>query len=144
MAAPEPEKLLFESITNPIFSQQAINLIATAHFKIASVHLELATELQLLASETHAKIAPLSPGSDSTVSACGNVSAVIEDDDFADSPMLNPNAWGRAMQKSKNPIPLVNRMKLKKAASDLPKRSRQPNAYSIFQKENFAKVGKFN
>ncbi len=137
MSTPEQQqKLLQESLKNPDVSQKAIGLLASAHLKIASVHIEMAKELQILATQSYADIAPPSPASESTVSV---LFADIEDDDFADSPMLNTNALERA-QKSKNRTPLVNRMKLKKAPSDLPKRTRQPTGFSIFQKENFAKV----
>lgn len=112
------------------------SIIASAHFKIASIHMDLVTQLQLAFFENNqTQISPPSPG----LSEATTQVMVSDDDDFAASPILsNSNALLRA--KSKQKIPKASRMKLNKAPNDAPNRIRKPNAFLAFQAENRMKV----
>ena len=115
------------------------SIIASAHSKIASIHMDLVNQLQRVVSENNqAQICPPSPGLSDSTCDMNAQKLLSEDDDFADSPILsNSNALLRA--KSKNKAPVASRMKLKKAASDAP--SRKPTAaFFVFQAENRLKV----
>jgi hypothetical protein len=115
------------------------SILVSTHQKLASIHEDLADKLQLEFNRINeAKNSPPSPGlSDSTVE--GNTQKFVEDDDFADSPILsNSNALQRAKTSHKNP--LISRMKLKKTPSEAPKRQPRSNGYLAFFAENRPKV----
>jgi hypothetical protein len=120
------------------------SIIASAHSKIASIHMDLVNQLQRAVSEnSQAQICPPSPGLSDTTCDMNAQKLLSEDDDFADSPILsNSNALLRA--KSKHKAPVASRMKLKKAASDAPIRKFSNAAFFVFQAENRLKVSEIS
>jgi hypothetical protein len=120
---------------------QVSTIIASAHLKIASIHMDLVNQLQQTLFENNraqTQIYPPSPG----LSEATTQKIVSDDDDFADSPILsNANALLRAQSKLK--IPVAKRMKLNKEPSDTSNRIRKPVAFLVFQAENRLKVFTF-
>jgi hypothetical protein len=141
------------------------SFLSSAHRKIASIHLELANQLQghlidNCISRTSTSPSVASCSSDSTwvkindSDDCADTTAPLNvnakqhgtikinshDDDFEDSPiLLNANALHRVKAKQRGQPP-VKKLK-KKVLSDAPKRPFTMSGYMVFQAENRKKVG---